>query len=138
MCIKDIIEYPYAVKNPLKEKETAAKIQSATYDFRYWLPYIITMVSSVNSEIIGFETYWHITVKKMPKKRAIKQPYCKVFAALLCMFVPMHWAQIAEIADSILDGTKNKKPMIFSTMPTAAAMLTPLEFAITVIIINDI
>ena len=42
------------------------------------------------------------------------------------------------MADNILDGTKNKKLMIFSTTPTAAAISTPRLLAIIVIMINEI
>jgi len=37
----------------------------------------------------------------------------------------MFCAPKAETVESIDDGIKNKKPMIFSTMPTAAASVSP-------------
>ena len=49
----------------------------------------------------------------------------------------MFCAAIAEIVESIVDGTRNKKVMIFSTMPTAAAISTPRLFAIIVMNRND-
>ena len=49
----------------------------------------------------------------------MRQPYRKVSAALSCCLEPIHCEQIAEMEDSILDGTRKKNPMIFSTTPTA-------------------
>ena len=55
----------------------------------------------------------------------------------MCLPAPIFWAESAETDESIEDGTKNKIPIIFSTIPTAAESLSPRLFAIIVIIINE-
>ena len=50
----------------------------------------------------------------------------------------MHCAPRADTVESMDDGTRNKKLMIFSTMPTAAASVRPRRLAMTVINKNAI
>ena len=50
---------------------------------------------------------------------------------------PIACDEIVEMVESIDDGTKNKKEIIFSTIPTAAEISTPLLLAIIVIIKNE-
>ena len=48
----------------------------------------------------------------------------------------MFCAPSAETVESMEDGTKNRKLMTFSTMPTAAASVSPRWFAMTVMTMN--
>ena len=48
----------------------------------------------------------------------------------------MFCAPNADTVESIEDGTRNRKLMIFSTIPTAAATLSPLRLAMIVMMIN--
>ena len=50
----------------------------------------------------------------------------------------MFCAQSADTVDSIDDGTRNTKLMIFSTMPTAAAASSPRRLAMTVMTMKAI
>ncbi len=72
----------------------------------------------------------------IPKPTVIKMAYRSVSLARPSFFAPMFCADKAETAESIVDGTKNTTPMIFSTIPTAAASTSPLRFAIIVMTIN--
>ena len=54
------------------------------------------------------------------------------------MPAPTFWAPSADTVDSIEDGTRKMKLMIFSTMPTAAASVRPRRLAMTVISKNEI
>ena len=50
----------------------------------------------------------------------------------------MFCAPKAETVDSMEEGTKNRKLMIFSTMPTAAASFSPRRLAMMVMMIKEI
>ena len=54
------------------------------------------------------------------------------------MPAPTFWAPSADTVDSIEDGTRKMKLMIFSTMPTAAASVRPRRLAMTVMSKNEI
>ena len=62
--------------------------------------------------------------------------YFKVAAARSGFPAPTFWAPKADTVDNMEDGTKNRKLITFSTIPTAAASVRPLLFAIIVIMIN--
>jgi hypothetical protein len=51
---------------------------------------------------------------------------------------PMFWADRAETADSMEEGTRNTMPINFSTMPTAAASASPRRLAMMVITMKAI
>ena len=53
------------------------------------------------------------------------------------MPAPMFWAASADTVDSMVEGTRNRMPMIFSTMPTAAASFRPRRLANTVMARKD-
>ena len=50
----------------------------------------------------------------------------------------MFWADKAETADSMEEGTRNTMPMNFSTMPTAAASASPRRLAMMVMTMKAI
>ena len=79
-----------------------------------------------------------ITADIVPNTTVIRIPIQRVCRARSCFPAPAFCAESTETADSMQDGTKNKMPIIFSTMPTAAALFNPLLFAIIVIIRNEI
>ena len=58
--------------------------------------------------------------------------------ARLGLPAPMFWAPRADTVDSIEEGTRNKNPMIFSTIPTAAASVRPRRLAMMVMMMNEI
>ncbi len=68
----------------------------------------------------------------------MKIAYFKVNVALSCFSAPIFCAQRAETVESIEDGTRNKTPITFSTIPTAAASESPLRLAMIVIRIKEI
>ena len=49
----------------------------------------------------------------------------------------MFWAPSADTVDSMDDGTRKRKLMIFSTMPTAAASVRPRWLAMMVMVMKD-
>ena len=71
-----------------------------------------------------------------PNPPAIQMAYFKVAAARSGFPAPTFWAPKADTVDNMEDGTKNRKLITFSTIPTAAASVRPLLFAIIVIMIN--
>ncbi len=73
-----------------------------------------------------------------PNPTAIIAAYFSVCAALSGLPAPIFCAPSADTVESIEDGTRKRKLMIFSTMPTAAASLKPRRFAMIVIMINAI
>ena len=81
---------------------------------------------------------WTITATVTENTEEIIIAYFRVDTALCGFPAPIFCAPIADTADSIDEGTKNTKPIIFSTMPTAAASVRPLRLAIAVISIKDI
>jgi hypothetical protein len=50
---------------------------------------------------------------------------------------PIFCAPSAETVESIDDGMRKRKPMIFSTMPTAAASVRPRRLAMIVMMTNE-
>ena len=72
----------------------------------------------------------------MPNPAASIIAYCIVSTALSGLPAPMFCAPSAETVDSIDDGIRKRKLIIFSTIPTAAASFNPRRFAIIVITIN--
>ena len=50
---------------------------------------------------------------------------------------PMFWAPRADTVESMEEGTRNKKPIIFSTMPTAAASVRPRRLAMMVMTMKE-
>ena len=73
-----------------------------------------------------------------PNNTVMAVAYFNICPALSCFFAPIFWADSADTADSIEDGTRKSIPISFSTIPTAAASFNPLWFANIVIIINAI
>ncbi len=73
-----------------------------------------------------------------PNITVIITAYFSVLSALSYFLAPIFWADSADTVDSKDDGTRNRMPIIFSTIPTAAASLSPLRLAIIVIIMNAI
>ena len=86
----------------------------------------MTTASLVKIPTTEFEINCMITAMHNPKVTEIITAYFNVFAARSSFPAPIFCAAIAETADSIEDGTKNTKLMIFSTIPTAAASFNPL------------
>ena len=74
----------------------------------------------------------------IPEMEVIKIPSASAFFARLWRFAPAFCAQKVEIEESILEGIKNIIEIIFSTIPTAAAISIPRPFAIFVIIMKEI
>ena len=68
----------------------------------------------------------------------INVAYFSVRAARSCLPAPIFWAESAETVASIDDGIMNIALIIFSTIPTAADVSSPLWLAIIVIIMNAI
>ena len=64
--------------------------------------------------------------------------YRRVWRARSGLPAPMFWAPSADTVDSMDDGTRNRKLMIFSTMPTAAASVRPRRLAMTVMTMKAI
>ena len=73
---------------------------------------------------------------KMPKPAAMAIAYHSVFFARSGFPAPRFCAPSADTVESIDEGTRNRKHIIFSTMPTAAESVRPRRFAMTVRIIN--
>ena len=63
--------------------------------------------------------------------------YFKVSTALSGFPAPKFCAPSAETVESIDDGMRKRKPMIFSTMPTAAASVRPRRLAMIVMMTNE-
>lgn len=85
------------------------------------------MVSTVKIPTTKFEINCISTATHNPKLIEIIIAYFNVFVARSSFPAPIFCAAIAETADSIEDGTKNTKLMIFSTIPTAAASFNPFD-----------
>ena len=71
-----------------------------------------------------------------PNPPAMQIAYFKAATACCGFPAPTFWAPKADTVESMDEGTKNKKLITFSTIPTAAASVRPLLFAIIVIMIN--
>ena len=72
-----------------------------------------------------------------PYVTVIISTYFNVSFARSCFPAPIFCATSAEIVDIIDDGTRNKILIIFSTIPTAAASVSPRWFAKIVITTKD-
>ena len=73
-----------------------------------------------------------------PKPMMMRMPKRSASALRLWYPAPAFWAATEETAADMAEGTRNRKQMIFSTMPTAAATLTPLALAMAVITRKEI
>ena len=131
LCTNDSSERPMAQKYPLKQKCTPAKQQSRIYPRRYGPPAATTAASCV-------KTNWMTTEMSTPKPNATAMAYHSVCSARRGLPAPMHCAPSADTVESMDDGTRNRKLMIFSTMPTAAASVRPRRLAMTVMNKNAI
>lgn len=138
LWMKEIEDFPYPQKYPLKQKCIPASMQSKEYDLRYWQPAIITASSLVNNRTSVCGINWQYTETIIPKTTVINNAYLRVFCARFGAPAPIFCAVIAETEESIADGTRKRNPIIFSTIPTAAAAIKPRPLAIIVIIRNDI
>ena len=92
----------------------------------------------VNSPTNGTDTNCTIVAATNPYPTVIHNTYRNVRRARSCLPAPIFCDASADIVDNIEDGTKNRIPMIFSTIPTAAASFNPRWLANIVIAINDI
>ena len=61
----------------------------------------------------------------IPNVKAMLEQMDSVFLASGLLLAPIAWETIVETVDIIAEGTRNKKEMIFSTIPTAADTSTP-------------
>ena len=92
----------------------------------------------MNKLTTGSATNWMTIVMNTPKPNATAMAYHSVCSARRGLSAPMHCAPRADTVESMDDGTRNKKLMIFSTMPTAAASVRPRRLAMTVMNKNAI
>ena len=67
-----------------------------------------------------------------PKIRQLSRAYQRVLRARTILPAPIFCAPSAETVASMEDGTRKTKLMNFSTMPTAAASVSPRIFAMMV------
>ncbi len=65
-------------------------------------------------------------------------PGTRTSTMAISLFAPMFCAPSAETVESMEEGTRNRKLMIFSTMPTVAASFNPRRLAMMVMTINAI
>ena len=75
---------------------------------------------------------WTVMEARTPKPAASATAYHRVCVARPGFPAPMFGAPRAETVESMEDGIRNRKLMTFSTMPTAAASLSPRWLAMMV------
>ena len=115
-----------------------ARMQSQMYPRMYCPPRRITSASAENRPTKGSAASCITRTDSAPKETESRIAYRRVFSARSGFPAPIFCAPNADTDDSIDDGTKNRKLMSFSTMPTAAASFRPRELAMTVITIKEI
>ena len=94
--------------------------------------------SFVNRPTMGSAENWTTTETITPKPTAMAVAYHRVRRARRSFPAPIFWADRAETADSMEEGTRNTMPINFSTIPTAAASASPLRLAMIVMTIKAI
>ena len=102
----------------------------------YCAPSTTTAASAVNKPTTGAAANCMMMDMITPKVTVIPMEYYSVRTARSGFPAPIFCAPRTDTADSMEDGTRNKKLMIFSTIPTAAASLSPRRFAMLVMTIN--
>ena len=72
-----------------------------------------------------------------PKPTPMAMAYRRILSTRSYLPAPMFWAPSADTVESMELGTRKRKLMIFSTMPTAAASVRPRWFAMMVMSMKD-
>ena len=108
------------------------------YPRRYCPPASTAAWSGVNRPTSASARNCISTTVTAPNPQARPMAQNRVCFARSGFPAPRFCAPSAETADSINDGTRNRKPMIFSTIPTAAASVSPRRLAMTVITMKEI